>query len=130
MSTIDLVEAGRVAVFTALFQTPDDVLDHVPEGRNPPFQQIGAIDFDNEGTKEDPLLRIEVEVMSIYRGEDRSELIAMMGRARDALLLAPITSEHADIGDFRWLNGSASSAGPDGITYAGIQTFQFYAQPA
>jgi hypothetical protein len=132
---IDLMSPTQEAVFEALADAiPDEVaevLDHVPQDRPiERFVKLGAIEEENVGTKDEPRSRFEIEVHTIYRGTDRSVLLAIMHRVRGALDEQPIAAEGVDFSSPDFLGAAASDAGPDGVTYAGISTFEIYAEPA
>jgi hypothetical protein len=77
---IDLMSPTQAAVFAALEAgvTLAPVYDHVKQGTEPNFVKIGAINGTNEGAREEQREEFEVEVHSIYRGADRTELMAIM----------------------------------------------------
>lgn len=134
MSEINLVEAARGAVFMAIAAgiagTSAVALDHVPQDQEPNFVALDDLDWSNEGGKRDPDLRIAIDVITIYRGQDRAELLALMHATETALVDVDLAAAGVLISDVRLVGGSASGAGPDGITYAGLQTFELQAEPA
>jgi hypothetical protein len=134
MTEIDLVEAARGAVFVAIEAGLADVnavaLDHVPQDQEGNFVQIDDLDWSNEGGKRDPELRITIDVVTIYRGQNRAELLAIMHANERALVDVAIAADGVSISDVNLVGGSASGAGPDGLTYAGLQTFELFAEPA
>jgi len=130
MTEMDLVEATRGAAFEAIAAAVPDVLDFVRHDTQPPFTMLGDIDFENEGSKEDPLLDITLELITVYRGKDRAQLIAMMGAAGGALSGAELVADGVAFSRPRLVSGSVSGAGPDGVTFAGVQTFTLTAEPA
>lgn len=129
---LDLVSPTQAAVYAALAAgvTLAPVHDHVKQGTEPNFVQIGAIEVGNEGSKEEQRERIEVEVHTIYRGKDRAELLAIMHEVRTALDGVVIEADGVSFWAPEFLSAAASSAGPDGVTYAGISIFEIYAEPA
>lgn len=134
MSEIGLVEAARGAVFVAIAAGLAGIdavaLDHVPQDQDGNFVHLDDLDWSNEGGKRDPELRITIDVVTIYRGQDRAKLLAIMHANELALLGAPLSSDGVAISGVSLLGGSASGAGPDGLTYAGLQTFELFAEPA
>lgn len=86
---VDLVGAARGAVFRALIAAvPTDlcaVFDDIPQGTEPNYLKIGAIDTENDESKSGQFERITVELFAIYRGADRGVLLAMMFAGRKAL---------------------------------------------
>ncbi len=134
MTEIDLVEAARGAVFVAIETGLADAnavaLDHVPQDQEGNFVQIDDLDWSNEGGKRDPELRIAIDVVTIYRGQNRAELLAIMHANERALVDVTIAASGVSISGVSLVGGSASGAGPDGLTYAGIQTFELFAEPA
>ena len=130
---IDLMSAARGAVYAALAATVDPALaavfDDVPQGTQPPFLKVGAIDSESRATKGEQLERLTVEVIAVHRGEDRGVLLAMMHAARAALDGQAVTAPDAALRPPRFESASASDVGPDGVTYAGLITFTIDAQP-
>ena len=102
----------------------------VPQDQEGNFVQIDDLDWSNEGGKHDPELQVAIDVVTIYRGENRSELLAIMHANYRALIEAPIEAEGVTITGVQLLGGFASGAGPDGLTYAGLQSFVLFAEPA
>lgn len=103
------------------------VTQHVKQGTLPPFTLIGDVDFDRQ--RDDQFL-ISFEVISVYRGAGRAPLLAIMNAARSAVLEQPFAAPGAVFGNLQCVAGSASQAGPDGVTYAGLLKFEVYAEPA
>lgn len=134
MKEIDLVEAARGAVFVAIAAGLGSVdaiaLDHVPQDQEGNFVQIDDLDWSNEGGKQDPELRITIDLRTIYRGENRADLLAIMHANHSALTDAPIAADGVTITGVQLLAGAASGAGLDGLTYAGLQSFELFAEPA
>jgi hypothetical protein len=132
MSFIDLMSPTQAAVFSALEAgvTKAAVYDHVKQGIGPNFVKIGAIYGTNEGAREEQREEFEVEVHSIYRGADRTELMAIMHEVRLALDGVEIAAGGVSFWTPEFLNQAISDAGPDGVTYAGISTFLVSAEPA
>ncbi len=134
MNEIDLAEAARGAVFVAIAAGLQDLdvqaLDHVPQDHDGNFVQLDDIDWANEGGKRDPELRITIDIVTIYRGQNRAELLAIMHANERALVDAELEADGVSLLGGRMVAGSASGAGPDGITYAGLQTFEIFAEPA
>ncbi|OWK27578.1 hypothetical protein [Sphingomonas dokdonensis] len=134
MILADLVEAARGAVFVAIAAGLEGLnavaLDHVPQDQPGNFVQLDDLDWSNEGGKQDPELRITIDVVTIYRGQDRAELLGIMHANERALVDAPIVADDVAITGVSLVGGSASGAGPDGLTYAGLQTFELFAEPA
>ena len=131
---IDLISATASAVFAALQDAIDPamatVTQHVLEDQAPPLIVIGAIDSENQAGKGEQLERITIEIQSIFRGEGRSKLLAMMAAVRDALDGQRITASGVSFDTPRYLSASASDVAPDGVTYAGITQFEIFAEPA
>ncbi len=131
---VDLMSATQQAVFRALLAgVPGHiaaVYDHIDQDTQPPFVRIGAIEAVNESDKSDQCERFEVEVHSIYRGSDRSALLAIMHRARCALDGPVLEAPDATFDTPELLAAAASDAGVDGVTYAGISKFEIYAEAA
>jgi hypothetical protein len=128
----DLLSPTQAAVFTALEAgvTLAPVYDSVKQGTEPPFVKIGTINGTNEGTKEDPRELFEVEIHTIYRGLDRTSLIAIMHEVRKSLEGVAIAADGASFWTPDFVSEAASDAGPDGVTYAGITVIEVSAEPA
>uniref|UniRef100_UPI0035C96816 hypothetical protein n=1 Tax=uncultured Sphingomonas sp. TaxID=158754 RepID=UPI0035C96816 len=131
---IDLLEPSQDAVFVALAAAvPADlakVFVVVPQDTAPNFIQIGALDSEPDTEIAEQLEKITVEVQYIYRGQDRSQLLRMMQAGRAAIdrkILPP--QDGAEFGMAKCAGSSASTATGDGVTFAGIQNFVFWAQP-
>jgi hypothetical protein len=132
---IDLMSAARGAVFRALAAAVSPslctVFDDVPQGTQPNFLKIGAIDSQNEESRSDQFERLTVEVIAIYRGQDRGVLLSMMHAGRDALDRKQLTSDGVNFLRTRFVTASASDASKDdGVTYAGISNYEIWAEPA
>jgi len=132
---IDLLTPAQEAFFDALLAAmPSELADvFVVMPENPPgnFALIGAIDSEDQGEVTEQFEKLTVEVQYIYRGDDRRQLLTMMAAGRAALdrkFLTPVAG--VDLSVVRHLHSSASSVAADGKTYAGIQNFTLFAQPA
>jgi hypothetical protein len=130
MTDMELVEATRGAAFEVVAAAVPDFLDFVRQDTQPPFSMLGDIDFENDGSKHARFLNITLELITVYRGKDRAQLIAMMGAAGGALDDAELVAPGVEFSRPRLVSGSASGAGPDGVTFAGVQTFTLTAEPA
>lgn len=130
---IDLLQAAQDAVYDALAgSVPAElatVRQHVRENTQPPLVIIGALDSVPE-SKGGELELVTVEIQSIYRGGDRGELLRIAGAVRAALDGCSITADGASFSTPSWTRTSVSDAASDGVTYAAISTFEFYAEPA
>jgi hypothetical protein len=131
MAFIDLMAPTQAAVFTALKSgvSKVPVHDHVKPGTEPSFVKIGAINGTNDSAREEQREEYEVEIHSIYRGADRTELMAIMHEVRTALDGVDIAAEGVSFWTPEFLSQAISDAGPDGVTYAGISTFLVSAEP-
>jgi hypothetical protein len=129
---IDLMSATQTAVYQALVSggLSIPVYDHVKQDTQPNFIKIGHISCANEGTKEDQQERFEVEIHAIYRGSDRGELLGIMHEVRKTLDREPLAFNGVSFWQPDFLTAMVSDAGPDGVTYAGISTFEVVAEPA
>lgn len=130
---LDLMSAAQEAFFTALAAAippgTASVHDHLKQGTQPPFVHVGGIDEENVGSKGEQGSRFEVEVHSVYKGADRSELLAIMHQVRLALDGQPIAAAGVEFSTPAFIGAAASMAGHDGLTYAGISTFEVFAEP-
>lgn len=136
---VDLIQATQDAVFAALDAQVDPsiapVLQHAPQGTQPPFIKIGAIDTDSQGGKGEQLEKLTVEIHSVFRGEERGPLLTMMHAARLALdsLSASVrlSADGVDFGPMSFVSATAGDASViDGLTYAGVSLFEVFAEPA
>lgn len=134
MIAIDLLQPTQDAVFVALAAAtmPHSAIvrQHVKQGQEPPFVKVGQIDTENVGGKGEQAERITVEVQTIFRGEARGPLLDIMGAVRAALDGQVITAGGVNFSTPTFLGATASDAGPDGVTYAGISHFEIFAEPA
>jgi hypothetical protein len=126
------MSAAQGAAFAALTSGVSQaaVHDHVKQDTQPPFVKIGAIESASDGGKGEQLELITIEVHSIYRGADRTELLAIMHEVRQALDDQAISAPGASFQRPKFVRAAVSDAGPDGATYAGISIFEFHAEPA
>jgi hypothetical protein len=94
----------------------------------PPFHLVGDLTTDSAGGKEEQLEDIGADLHTVYRGDDRSDLLAMMHTVRCAIDEAEIELGGA-VYKFTWRGAIASAAASDGVTYAGITTIEISAEP-
>ena len=131
---IDLMSATQAAMFArlaaAIAPETASVHDHVKQDAAMPFVRLGQIDSEGVGGKGEQEERFEVEVQTLYRGTDRSELLAILHRVRLALDGAELTADQVEFTACNWLGSAASDAAGDGVTYAGISSFEVFAEPA
>lgn len=134
MAMVDLVEASRGALFDAiaagLVGSGFVARDHVKQDSDPRFVQIGDIEWTNEGGKDDVTLRLIFDVVTVYRGADRAELLAVMHRNFLALHGVELEADGVVLRAAELIGGSASNAASDGVTYAGLQSFEICVEPA
>ena len=64
------------------------------------------------------------------RGPSRAPLMALMHAARACLEGAALEADGVVFETPNYLGATVSNAGADGVTYAGISTFEFIAEPA
>lgn len=132
---IDFMTAARGAVFRAMnsgaSQASAPVFTEVPQNTEPNFHKIGTIDTTDESAKfDDEREELLVEIISVYRGEDRGVLLAMMHAVKRDLHRQTISAPGVSFRPPRRVGATASDAMPDGITYVGISHFTIQAQPA
>jgi hypothetical protein len=131
---IDLTTAVQNAVFAALKAHVPAQLggahDHVKQDTPPPFNKIGAIEVANEGGKGEQRERFVIEVHSIHRGNSRAPLLAQAHAVRVALHDRELAAPGVAFSTPNWIDGAISDAGADGVTYAAINTFEVFAEPA
>jgi hypothetical protein len=103
---------------------------HVLQDTKPPLNIIGAMEWVNQGGKDDVFGLFTVEIQSIYRGGDRAQLIRQMHAVFLALHDQPLAGDGATLRPAAFVDASVSDVGPDGQTYVGITNFEIYAEPA
>lgn len=125
-ATQDAVIAGLQACVPAELAT---VHQHVLENAQPPLVIVGDIDSENEAGKGEQLEKLRVQVQSLYQGKDRRQLFAIMHAVRRLELQTLVIEGVAFSIRF---DGAATTtgAGPNGVLYAGITSFEIYAEPA
>lgn len=136
---VDLLTPAQDGVFAALqplvgtdaVPTGWQVFQHVPQDTAPPYTQLGQISSKNQTDMPGEQLElITVELVHVWRGNRRRELIQMMGACRGALHNQPIEADGAQLHPPNYLTGEASEAIADGVTYVGLQTYEFFAEPS
>lgn len=129
---IDLAGAARAAVNDELEEAAAvtwPVYDTVPQGTQPPFLKIGAIDTTDEGRPGEQYERITLELIGVYRGGDRGELGAAMFAARKVIDDRRLTTTTATFA-CQFLSGSISDASKeDGVTYVALSNFELLGEP-
>ncbi len=140
MSDINLIEAAQDALFaalvpleqdatlTALLGTPVQVFQHVPENAQPPMIVLGHIASKPTGSKYDETEHVSAEVQYVFRGAERAKLLAMMKAGR-LLITAGLTAAGVAFETPEWMGDEAGDAIADGVTYVGINNFEFHAEP-
>ena len=131
---IDLLTPAQDAVIAALKAGVPTQLgsvhQHVKQDTQPPFVMVGSIDASNEGSKGSQSENITVELHFVTRGPSRAPLLALMHAARACIEDADLIAAGVQFETPNYVGGAASNAGPDGVTYAGVSTFEFIAEPA
>lgn len=131
---IDLITALQESVFAMLktnLPTPYQsiVYGHVPENTQPPMIQLGDIDSENEGTKDDQFEKLTIEIQCIARGQSRKTLTEMIGAVELALAHQTPVASGAGFTEMRFHSGRVGSVMPDGVTYVGIINFETHGWP-
>lgn len=135
---IDLLQAAQSALFAklkALEGGPSlpagwGAFQHIPQNREPPYSMVGMMTVENADMRGEQAELIKAELQHVYRGAGRGPLLDMMHAARAALENQALPSTVAAFEDPRFVQAEASDALADGVTYVGIQLFEFYAEPA
>lgn len=91
---------------------------------------IGDIDSENEAGKGEQLERLTVQIIVIYRGQQRWKLHQLMHLVRQALDDATPEIAGVAFSSITWKGATSSPAGTDGITHAGAIEFELFAEPA
>lgn len=129
----DLWQAARDAVFDALNAaiTPDVALvrQSVDENTPLPVILIGDMDGETYGGKGERCDKLTIDVQATYRGPDRSSLLAIMAKIRNALDDQPISAEGAEFSTPTWRSGSTVVMA-DGVTRVGIHQYEIVVEPA
>lgn len=129
--TVHLIERARAAVYVRLeAAVGGPVFDHLPQDTQPPFRKIGEIEWTSGDAKFDGTIHVTVELITLYRGEDRAELVAMVGANREALHDQVIEEGGIVVQEIAEVAGQISDAAADGVTYAAIQHFEMEVEPA
>lgn len=135
---IDLLQGAQDAVFAALKPIEQDralpaglgVYQHLPEDVQPPIVMIGQIGSESADEHGDQVELISIEIQYVYRGPSRAPLLAMMHAGRRALDNQDIAAPGIAFERPRYQRQEAGDALADGITYVGLQYFEFTAEPA
>ncbi|WCT78880.1 tail completion protein gp17 [Novosphingobium humi] len=135
---VDLLTPAMRAVIGALLPIADlpdapaglQVFDHVPQDTPAPFIKLGTIKSVDASTRDEQMSRIEIEVICQWVGNQRDEIIWMVGRVRKALNGRPIAAPGAVFSRPVIGEEIVSEAIADGVTYVALSTFSFNVQPA
>lgn len=135
---IDLLTPAQDALIAALLPLvgapgmPDglQVYQHVPEDTAPPYVMVSRLTSTNLEERGDQYEEIAAELVYVWRGNRRRELLAMMAGGRALVDNQPLTSDSASFSRPRLDQAEAGEAIADGVTYVGMQTYKFYAEPA
>ena len=131
---VDLLTPSQDAVIAKLKAGVPPALgsvhQHVKQDTQPPFVMVGSIDAANEGSKGAQAENITVELHFVTRGPTRAPLMALMHAARACLEGTALEADGVLFETPNYLGATVSNAGTDGVTYAGISTFEFIAEPA
>ena len=129
----DLWQATRDAVYDALGAaiTPDVALvrQSVDENTPLPVIMIGDMDGERYGGKRERLDKLTLDVQVTYRGPDRTGLLAIMAKVRNALDDQDISAAGAAFSSPTWLTGSTAVMA-DGVTRVGIHQYEIIVEPA
>ncbi|MCP3729254.1 DUF3168 domain-containing protein [Sphingomonas sp. MG17] len=136
---IDLLSAASDGFFALLDAAIDASTAEVttnPEPRDPADQSdrrvvmLGEIESENVAGKGEQAERITVEVIVIYRGNQRSQLQALMHLVRDGLEDAVPAIAGVIFQSIDYLGAASGPPSTDGVTHAGLITFAVEAEPA
>lgn len=127
----DLLQASHDGLFAlanvAGVTTLAPVFTNVPEGQQPPFVEIGAIDAEEIGGKSGGLEKHGIEIEFRTRGSSKRPLMALMHAARSAIDRQRPYVEGAEFGEIRWI-ASATDREDDGVTHHGVQRYEVIVQ--
>lgn len=135
---IDLLTPAQDALVDALLPLvggagmPEglQVFQHVPEDTAPPYVMVSRITSTNLEERGEQYEEITAELVYVWRGNRRRELLAMMAGGRALVDNQTLTSETASFTRPRLDQAEAGEAIADGVTYVGMQTYKFFAEPA
>jgi hypothetical protein len=129
----DLLTATQTAFYTALNVSTltelSPVTQHVIENTEPPLTIIGGVSFEPIGGKDGGLDRATVEIITLYRGTQRTELFAIQSAVRTLLDGQTITAAGAEFSRPVYVSSEVEEL-EDGVTYLGTQRFEVIVQPA
>jgi len=132
----DVLQAVQDAVFLKLKAALiaagyPQVFQSIPQGTEPPFTMVGDMNAEPLGGKLDTSKRVTVDVHFVYRGEERRGLLTMMNAAYWGLFgKVPDDIDGVTFcGPIDWLDDDTST-GTDGVTFAGLSTWEVCAEPA
>lgn len=138
---VDLLTPAQDALFAALapIAQRDDlpaelaglgIYQHLPEDTQPPYIMIGTLDAEDHASRDEQASTITAEIITAWRGNRRRELLWLMAAVRRSLNFQPISASGAIFTPPQIMRETASEAIADGVTYVGLSTFTFIAQPA
>jgi hypothetical protein len=130
----DLWQGARNAFYDALAAviTPDVALvrQSVDENTPLPVVLIGDLDGSPVGGKGETADKLTIDVQVTYRGPDRSGLLAIMWKVRQALDNQEIAADGVNFPTTpTWLNGDTATM-DDGVTRVGIHQYEVIVEPA
>lgn len=93
-----------------------DVFQHVPEDTPPPVVIVGDVSFEDIGTKDAPLFRFDISIVSVVAGPGRKPLDAVQAQVNEAInRWKPTATTQVEFGEVRLSSGSGQLiAGTDG----------------
>lgn len=136
---VDLLSAASDGVFALLDAAIGAEIAEVatnPEQREPGDAtdrnviMLGDIDVENVAGKGEQCERVTIEIIVIYRGNQRSQLQALMHLVREALEDAVPTIAGVQFESINFIGAASSPPATDGVTHAGIVTISLEAEPA
>jgi len=133
----NLMDAVQTAVFVALsgrgaLTALSQVTQHVKQDMldDGPITRIGKVESRPIGGKGQQLEEVSVDVETIYRGTSQADVLAIMHEQREALEDQVLAIDGTELDTPEWAGAVVDGPAADGVTYAGIQTFLIYSQPA
>ncbi len=131
---VDLWQAACDGIFAALNAAIDPsmalVRQELDENQQPPFVLVADMDGSPNGGKGEFSDRVTIDVHTIYRGsQGKRGLLAIMWANRLALQNQTIIADGAAFSRVAWKSGDTARAA-DGVTFAGLQQFEVFAEPA
>lgn len=125
----DAVTAAEKAIFAALTAAVDwAVYQHVPQDTPPPVVIIGDMISNPIGVKDDPDRQINLQILTVFQGEERKAVTDRQQMIRDALDGVTLSETGFSITSNE--TSARAELMEDGETYLGTSNFTVWALAA